>query len=104
MPAPLLRGTLLRSIGNGGEVAPTVLLHGVCAVAGARAAAGGREPGSMLLRSVGDGGEVAPADLCTADAPSREQGWCGQRWGAPAAGWWRQWRPASGDDGLFIFL
>ena len=21
-----------------------------------------------------------------------------------AAGWWRQWRPASGDDGLFIFL
>ena len=53
MPAPLLRGTHLRSIGNGGEVAPTVLLHGVCAVAGARAAAGGREPGSMLLRSVG---------------------------------------------------
>ena len=54
MPAPLLRGTLLRSIGNGGKVAPTVLLHGVCAVAGARAAAGGRELGSMLLRSVGD--------------------------------------------------
>ena len=54
MTGPLLRGTLLRSIGNGGEVAPTFLLPGVCAVAGARAAAGGRELGSMLLRSVGD--------------------------------------------------